>query len=105
MIQRIFLCKDMEILPDLPYRVCPVEREGAYLLYRIEGAIFMTDELCTHGQASLATGELHGYQIQCPLHGGAFDVRTGLATEFPCKRPIGAHRVELVEDSIFGWFE
>lgn len=65
----------------------------------------MTDELCTHGQVSLATGELLGYQIQCPLHNGAFDVRTGFATEFPCKRPIGTHRVEIVEDSVFGLFE
>ena len=105
MTQRIFLCKGMEILPNVPYRVCPVERKGTYLLYKIEDAIFMTDELCTHGQVSLATGELRGYQIQCPLHNGAFDVRTGFATEFPCKRPIGTHRVEIVEDSVFGLFE
>lgn len=101
MTQRIFLCKDTQILPHLPYRVCPAGRKSAYLLYRIEGSIYMTDDLCTHGQVSLATGELHGYQIQCPLHGGAFDVRTGIATEFPCKRPIGTHRVEVMGDSVF----
>lgn len=105
MTQRIFLCADIEIPPNSPHRICPAKRNSAYLLFKVDGALFMTDELCTHAQVSLLTGELHGHQIECPLHGGAFDIRTGMATEFPCKQPIRTHRVELVDGSVFGFFE
>jgi naphthalene 1,2-dioxygenase ferredoxin component len=53
---------------DLP------DREIA--LYRANGEVFATDGICTHGNARLCDGFLDGYEIECLLHQGKFDVRT-----------------------------
>src|SRR5262249_38860921 len=46
-------------------------------LYNIEGEIYATINVCTHAQALLSDGWLEGEVIECPLHGGRFEVKTG----------------------------
>jgi len=48
-------------------------------LYSVEGQIYATDNVCTHGNARLCDGFLEGHEIECLLHQGKFDVRTGQA--------------------------
>jgi nitrite reductase/ring-hydroxylating ferredoxin subunit len=42
-----------------------------------DGKFFVTHNICTHGHALLSDGWLDGGVIECPLHAGQFDVRTG----------------------------
>lgn len=53
-------------------------------LYDIEGQIFATDDICTHAYAKLSDGWFDKGEIECPLHAGRFDARTGKATAPPC---------------------
>lgn len=46
-------------------------------LYNIDGEIFATHNICTHAHALLSDGWLEGDIIECPLHGGRFEVKTG----------------------------
>jgi nitrite reductase/ring-hydroxylating ferredoxin subunit len=46
-------------------------------LYRVDDEIFATDNICSHAFALLSDGFLDGHVIECPLHGGMFDVRSG----------------------------
>ncbi len=46
-------------------------------LYNIDGEIFATHNLCTHAHALLSDGWLEGDIIECPLHGGRFEAKTG----------------------------
>jgi nitrite reductase/ring-hydroxylating ferredoxin subunit len=46
-------------------------------IYNIDGTFFATSDICTHSFALLSEGYLEGHMIECPLHGGQFDVRTG----------------------------
>ncbi|MSP81168.1 MAG: non-heme iron oxygenase ferredoxin subunit [Rhodospirillales bacterium] len=46
-------------------------------LYNIDGTFYATDDVCTHAYALLSTGWLEGDVIECSLHGGQFDVKTG----------------------------
>jgi naphthalene 1,2-dioxygenase ferredoxin component len=46
-------------------------------LYHVGGEWFCTDNVCTHEFARLTEGWLDGYVIECPLHAGQFDIRTG----------------------------
>ena len=46
-------------------------------LYRVDGEFFCTDNVCTHAYALLTDGWLEGHVIECPLHAGQFDIRTG----------------------------
>ena len=52
-------------------------------LYSIDGDVFATDNLCTHGNARLCDGFLEGHEIECPFHQGRFDVRNGAPTCAP----------------------
>jgi naphthalene 1,2-dioxygenase system ferredoxin subunit len=46
-------------------------------LYNIDGEIFATHNVCTHAHALLSDGWLEGNIIECPLHGGRFEAKTG----------------------------
>jgi len=45
----------------------------------VGGEFHAVDDVCTHAYASLSDGLLFGAEIECPLHGGRFDVCTGRA--------------------------
>jgi naphthalene 1,2-dioxygenase ferredoxin component len=66
----------------------------AIALYRVGGAVYATEDRCSHGLASLSEGMLDGTNIECPLHFGCFDVRTGAPTAAPCSVPIRAFPAE-----------
>jgi nitrite reductase/ring-hydroxylating ferredoxin subunit len=53
------------------------------VVYNVDGAFFATDNICTHAYALLSDGWLDGDIIECPLHGGQFNVRTGKALGDP----------------------
>jgi naphthalene 1,2-dioxygenase ferredoxin component len=57
-------------------------------LYSVEGEYFATADTCTHGQARLSDGYLEGHLIECPLHQGLFDIRTGEVKGPPCTKAI-----------------
>jgi nitrite reductase/ring-hydroxylating ferredoxin subunit len=46
-------------------------------LFKIDGEIFATDDVCPHALALLSTGFIEGHVVECPLHGAMFDVRNG----------------------------
>lgn len=64
-------------------------------LYSVEGEIFATDNLCTHGNARLCDGFLEGYEIECPLHQGKFDVRSGQPTCAPVTEAVRSYPVKI----------
>jgi len=48
-------------------------------LCNVGGVLYAVDDVCSHAYASLSEGALVGAELECPLHGGCFDVRTGAA--------------------------
>ena len=64
-------------------------------LYRADNNYYATSVVCSHGQASLADGYLEDFQIECPLHQGTFDIRTGEAVELPCTVPVKTYPVRV----------
>lgn len=72
--------------------VALADREIA--LFSVDGNVFATDNLCTHGNARLCDGFLEGHEIECPLHQGRFDVRTGAATCSPATRTLRTYPVK-----------
>jgi naphthalene 1,2-dioxygenase system ferredoxin subunit len=64
-------------------------------LYKVQGSIFATDNLCTHGHARLCDGFLEGHEIECPLHQGRFDVRDGRPTCEPVTEALRSYPVRI----------
>jgi 3-phenylpropionate/trans-cinnamate dioxygenase ferredoxin subunit len=69
-------------------------------LCNVEGTFFATQDLCTHDGGPLGEGELWDYEIECPRHGGRFDVRTGQVTALPPMFPIKTYPVRVEGDDV-----
>lgn len=70
----------------------------ALAIYNIDGEFYVTDDICSHGEASLSEdGMLEGHEVECSWHFGRFDVRSGEATAMPCEHAIRVWPVK-VED-------
>jgi naphthalene 1,2-dioxygenase system ferredoxin subunit len=65
-------------------------------LVRLGEDLYAIDATCTHGNASLCGGfvEPDG-SIECPLHQGRFDVKTGRALCEPLTRDLVVHAVRV----------
>lgn len=67
-----------------------------------EGAeAFATAMRCTHGQARLCEGFYLDGEIECPLHQGRFDVRTGRALCEPLTEDLAVHAVEVRDGKVW----
>lgn len=91
------LCRVDEIEVDGMKRIAVPGRRDSLCVYRTADGVFVTDDTCTHGLASLSEGYLEDGIVRCPYHGGAFDIRTGAAVEAPCIDPIQAYKA-WIED-------
>jgi len=82
--------------------VVGVDAQGRQLaIYGTEGQIFATDNICTHGHARLCDGFLEDYEIECPLHQGRFDIRTGKAMCEPVTQDIRVYPVKVEEGRVW----
>jgi naphthalene 1,2-dioxygenase system ferredoxin subunit len=70
-------------------------------LYGVEGAVYATDNICTHGHARLCDGFLDGYDIECPLHQGKFDIRDGRPTCAPVTDAVRTFPVKIENGRVF----
>jgi len=66
-------------------------------VYNVGGSFYATDNECTHAAASLADGMLEDDVIECSMHFGAFNVKTGEAVQQPCFTPLRTYKV-VVQD-------
>lgn len=95
----VTLCKAEEVKEEAPIHVSS-EGFPDLAVYAFEGEYFVTDNLCTHGMAMLTEGYQDGEEIECPFHGGAFSIKTGEATAFPCQIAIKSYPVTLDDGNI-----
>jgi nitrite reductase (NADH) small subunit len=78
MAEMIRICDER----DLPKegRVCEMA-DGNLCVARIGGEIAVMSNFCPHSGGALGQGMMEGGKVVCPLHGWAFDVRTGATDE------------------------
>ena len=69
--------------------------EEQILLVNVEGNIHACDDICSHAYASLSEGDLNGDEVECPLHGSAFNVVTGEALTPPAEDSIRIFEVRI----------
>lgn len=74
--------------------------EEPVCLINLEGDYYAISDICTHEEASLSDGEIAGDEIECPLHGGAFEIKTGLPVAFPVVVPVETFKVRVVGDDV-----
>ncbi len=70
------------------------------LIYRTARGIFATDRRCTHQGADLLRGYLQGEVIECPVHQGRFNIRTGAALNAPACEPLETYEARINEGKL-----
>jgi nitrite reductase/ring-hydroxylating ferredoxin subunit len=95
----VALCKTADVVPGSVKRA-DVPGLPPLAVFNLGGTFYVTDDTCTHGQASLSDGYVEGDQIECPWHGGRFCIRTGEALTFPAVDAVRSYPVTIVGDEV-----
>ncbi len=69
-------------------------------VYDTVDGIFVSMARCTHGAANLCDGYFDGKYIECPLHQGLFDARTGEAKALPARRALRMIRARVKDGMV-----
>jgi len=89
-------------LADLHTRklICAKTNGYRILLALAEGQVYAVDDMCTHEDASLSKGSLHGDCVKCPLHGSRFRLASGEALDDPAEEALNTYPVAIQGDNI-----
>ena len=85
--------KESAIQVDLDGTLVAVVRDG-------EGELHAIEDECSHGRVCLSEGVVEGREIECWLHGGRFDLRTGHPTQLPPTADILVYPLQVDGDDI-----
>lgn len=69
-------------------------------VYNLGGEFYATDNVCTHAFALMSDGFLEGDTIECPLHGGRFNVKTGKGLGPPITCDLKTYPVRVTGDDV-----
>lgn len=99
--EAVRVCSLADLPPSGGVKVL-VEGRAPLAVWRVGERVWATDDTCTHGKASLvADGYLEGHVIECGMHQGSFDVRTGAVVAAPCRIPLRTYAVRIQGDEVF----
>ncbi|MCI1013944.1 Rieske 2Fe-2S domain-containing protein [Herbaspirillum sp. C7C2] len=68
----------------------------AVAMFRLGEEIFALKDLCTHGNAKLSDGYVEDGCVECPLHQGLFDIRSGAPRCAPVTEAVRSFPVRVV---------
>ncbi|WP_051419771.1 non-heme iron oxygenase ferredoxin subunit [Paracoccus pantotrophus] len=71
------------------------------VVYRLDDAVYATDNICPHAFALLSDGWLEDGVIECPLHGALFDVKNGAVLRGPADCAIRTYPVKIEQGRVF----
>ena len=94
---------DVARVEDVPPGSAKVVTAGDRLLalVNIDGSFYALDNECPHRGAELGEGRLNPrfgpFALECPLHQGCFDVRTGEVLNPPAVQAVRTYPVEVAD--------
>jgi len=78
-----------------------VEVEGKRIaLFNLTGEFYAIDDTCTHRGGTLSEGSLEGDEVECPLHGARFNIKSGQVKCPPAGTDVAAYKVRVTGDDI-----
>mgnify|MGYP001200044732 FL=1 len=75
--------------------------EEAFCIYNIKDGFFATDGICTHEDVHLEDGLVTDDEIECPMHQGIFNIKTGTVIQDPPCKDLRTYAVKLEEEKIY----
>jgi 3-phenylpropionate/trans-cinnamate dioxygenase ferredoxin subunit len=85
-----------------PGSVRVVEVDGRSLCVGLteDGEWGAIDNVCTHDGGVLGEGELDDDAVECPRHGGRFDLFSGRVLALPPVRPVSAYPARVEDGQV-----
>ena len=65
------------------------------LLVNLDGGYHAVSEVCTHAYGPMSQGDLSGEEVECPLHGSVFSVKTGEPVSPPASEALTVYEVRV----------
>ncbi|MGZ8481673.1 MAG: Rieske 2Fe-2S domain-containing protein, partial [Candidatus Limnocylindria bacterium] len=81
-------------------RVIEVDGRSLCLGLTGDGEWGAIDNVCTHDGGTLGEGELDDTGVECPRHGGRFDLLTGRVLALPPVRAVAAYEITVDGDAV-----
>ena len=94
---------EVAAVADFSETVRVVEYDGIGIaVFRLDDGYYASDDECSHDEASLAEGEIvENCQIECPMHGARFDIKTGKNLSFPAVVPVQAYPTKVENGVVY----
>ncbi len=70
-------------------------------IFKLEDGFYAIDDTCSHAEASLSEGEVEDHEIECPLHGAVFDLKTGNNLSLPAVVPVKSYPVKIEDNQLY----
>lgn len=69
-------------------------------VFRLGEEFFALHDLCPHGAARLSDGYVDDVCVECPLHQGLVDIRTGAAASPPITEPTRSYKTRVTDGMV-----
>ena len=76
-------------------------KDKTYCVYLLEDGFYATDGICTHESVHLEEGLVMDNEIECPMHQGIFNIKTGKAISPPACEDLKTYPIKIHEDKIY----
>lgn len=98
---QVHLCSTEAVPLGEGIRVENSELPEPIAVFNCDGDFYAISDTCSHGQSSLAEGEVENCQVECTLHWGRFDLRTGKACALPALQQVRAYPVTVTSGQVY----
>ena len=75
--------------------------ERTFCVYRLKDGYYATDGMCTHEAVHLEDGLVMDDEIECPMHQGIFNIKSGEATSPPACEDLKTYPVKVENDLVY----
>ena len=75
--------------------------DKTFCVYKLEDGFYATDGICTHEAVHLEDGLVMENEIECPMHQGVFDIKTGEAISPPACDDLKTYPVKVENNNIY----
>ena len=72
-----------------------------YCIYLLADGFYATDGMCTHENVHLEDGLVMDGEIECPMHQGIFDIKTGEAISPTACNDLKTYPVKVEDEKIY----
>ena len=72
-----------------------------FCIYKLEDGFYATDGICTHESVHLEEGLVMDGEIECPMHQGIFDIKTGKAKSPPACDDLKIYETKVDSGKVY----